>query len=168
MLGSSPIGQGAAAMTASATLMLEELRASLSATTSLLAGLGSAVFAVGNTQVGPLFREIDDLRYVRRGQTRDGGVSATAASPRGRGLRDGGVSATAGLTGSSDPTGLSPQVYERCGATRGTPTGKDSVQDVGTSSPQHSRTSSLPCARPPYFPALQGHMHRVRQPVGAS
>ena len=34
----------------------------MSATTAFLAGLGDSVFAVGNTELGPLFRQVDDLK----------------------------------------------------------------------------------------------------------
>lgn len=47
---------------ASATLLIERGRDLMSATTSFLAGLGDAVFAVGNTELGPLFRQVDDLK----------------------------------------------------------------------------------------------------------
>ena len=51
--------QGSAA---SATLLIERGRDLMSATTSFLAGLGESVFAVGNTELGPLFRQVDDLK----------------------------------------------------------------------------------------------------------
>jgi len=59
MSGTSVIEQGSAV---SATLLIERGRDLMSATTSFLAGLGGSVFAVGNTELGPLFRQVDDLR----------------------------------------------------------------------------------------------------------
>lgn len=47
---------------ASATLLIERGRDLMTATTSFLAGLGESVFAVGNTELGPLFRQVDDLK----------------------------------------------------------------------------------------------------------
>ena len=59
MSGTSMLEQGGAA---SATLLIERGRDLMSATTSFLAGLGESVFAVGNTELGPLFRQVDDLK----------------------------------------------------------------------------------------------------------
>jgi len=72
------IEQGGAA---SATLLIEAGRDLMSATTSFLAGLGDCMFAVGNTELGPLFRQVDDLkRQVEAAQV------ATLGEALGRGV----------------------------------------------------------------------------------
>ena len=59
MSGTWVIEQGGTA--AAATLLIERLRTSVAATSALLAGLPGAASAVGNTALGPLFRQLDDL-----------------------------------------------------------------------------------------------------------
>jgi Domain of unknown function (DUF222) len=67
MSGTSVIEQGGTA--AAATLLIERLRTSVAATSALLTGLPGAASAVGNTALGPLFRQLDDLkRQVDVGQ----------------------------------------------------------------------------------------------------
>ena len=59
MSGTSTIEQGGGA---SATLLIERGRELMCATTAFLAELDDSVFAVGNTELGPLFRQVDDLK----------------------------------------------------------------------------------------------------------
>jgi Domain of unknown function (DUF222) len=62
MSGTLVIEQGGTA--AAATLLVERLRASVTDTSALLAGLPGAASAVGNTALGPLFRQLDDLKRL--------------------------------------------------------------------------------------------------------
>jgi hypothetical protein len=45
----------------SGTLKIEAARAAVAAATAALTGLAGSVFAIGNTELGPFFREVDDL-----------------------------------------------------------------------------------------------------------
>jgi hypothetical protein len=79
------VEQGGAA---SATLLIERGRDLMSATTAFLAGLGESVFAVSNTELGPLFRQVDDLKrqleaaqVATLGEALGRGVVAESDSP---------------------------------------------------------------------------------------
>ena len=43
------------------TLDIEEVRAAVAAATASLTGLAAQMFAVGNAELGPFFRQVDDL-----------------------------------------------------------------------------------------------------------
>jgi hypothetical protein len=72
----------------SGTLGIEAARGAVTTTTASLTGLAGSVFAVGNTELGPVFRELDDLsrqveaaRVAVLAEALARGVVATSESP---------------------------------------------------------------------------------------